>query len=156
VRFGPVWWGGTQDTDLRIEHTRRESVILSVYGACGRGKAAQVANVIAYRPRMAIREAGRALGHSPEQQNQWSKQVGPRSYAAGQPVPPDAGVPESVIALAERMQKLPRHLGMHSGGRGICDRPVGEVCPVEWARMPNRSVLQWDKDDCAYAGLVKF
>jgi error-prone DNA polymerase len=38
----------------------------------------------------------------------------------------------------------------------ICDRPVGEVCPVEWARMPGRTVLQWDKDDCAYAGLVKF
>ena len=54
------------------------------------------------------------------------------------------------------MQKLPRHLGIHSGGMVICDRPVGEVCPVEWARMPNRSVLQWDKDDCAYAGLVKF
>src|SRR5260221_13730006 len=105
---------------------------------------------------MAIRDAGRALGYSPEQQNQWSKQVGPRSYAAGQPVPPDAGVPEPVIELAERMQKLPRHLGIHSGGMVICDRPVGEVCPVEWARMPNRSVLQWDKDDCAYAGLVKF
>jgi len=64
----------------------------------------------------------------------------------------DAG---PVVALAERMQKLPRHLGIHSGGMVICDRPVGEVCPVEWARMPNRSVLQWDKDDCAYAGLVK-
>ena len=54
------------------------------------------------------------------------------------------------------MQRLPRHLGIHSGGMVICDRPVGEVCPVEWARMPGRSVLQWDKDDCAYAGLVKF
>jgi error-prone DNA polymerase len=54
------------------------------------------------------------------------------------------------------MQRLPRHLGIHSGGMVICDRPVGEVCPVEWARMPNRSVLQWDKDDCAHAGLVKF
>jgi error-prone DNA polymerase len=54
------------------------------------------------------------------------------------------------------MQKIPRHLGIHSGGMVICDRPVGEVCPVEWARMPNRSVLQRDKDDCAYAGLVKF
>src|SRR5215831_18923173 len=49
-----------------------------------------------------------------------------------------------------------RHLGIHSGGMVICDRPVGEVCPVEWARMPGRSVLQWDKEDCAYAGLVKF
>ena len=54
------------------------------------------------------------------------------------------------------MQRLPRHLGIHSGGMVICDRPVGEVCPVEWARMPGRTVLQWDKDDCADAGLVKF
>ena len=66
------------------------------------------------------------------------------------------GVPDAVVELASRMQRLPRHLGIHSGGMVICDRPVGEVCPVEWARMPNRSVLQWDKDDCAYAGLVKF
>ncbi len=58
--------------------------------------------------------------------------------------------------LARQMQRLPRHLGIHSGGMVICDRPVGEVCPVEWARMPGRTVLQWDKDDCAYAGLVKF
>jgi error-prone DNA polymerase len=155
-RFLSTGRDGPPDIDLDIEHQRREEVIQYVYGAYGRGKAAQVANVIAYRPRMAIRDAGRALGYSPEQQNQWSKQVGPRSYAAGQPVPPDAGVPEPVIDLAERMQKLPRHLGIHSGGMVICDRPVGEVCPVEWARMPNRSVLQWDKDDCAYAGLVKF
>jgi error-prone DNA polymerase len=155
-RFLSTGRDGPPDIDLDIEHQRREEVIQYVYGAYGRGKAAQVANVIAYRPRMAIRDAGRALGYSPEQQNQWSKQVGPRSYAAGQPVPPDAGVPEPVIELAERMQKLPRHLGIHSGGMVICDRPVGEVCPVEWARMPNRSVLQWDKDDCAYAGLVKF
>ena len=155
-RFLSTGRDGPPDIDLDIEHHRRENVIQYVYGAYGRGKAAQVANVIAYRPRMAIRDAGRALGYSPEQQNAWSKQVGPRSYAAGQPVPPDAGVPEEVITLAERMQELPRHLGIHSGGMVICDRPVGEVCPVEWARMPNRTVLQWDKDDCAYAGLVKF
>ena len=68
---------------------------------------------------------------------------------------PDA-VPAAVADLAAQMQRLPRHLGIHSGGMVICDRPVGEVCPVEWARMPGRTVLQWDKDDCAYAGLVKF
>jgi error-prone DNA polymerase len=147
---------GPPDIDLDIEHQRREEVIQYVYREYGRKNAAQVANVISYRPRMAIRDAGRALGYAPEQQNEWSKQVGPRSYAPGQPVPPDAGVPDAVIEMAERMQKLPRHLGIHSGGMVICDRPVGEVCPVEWARMPNRSVLQWDKDDCAYAGLVKF
>jgi error-prone DNA polymerase len=51
---------------------------------------------------------------------------------------------------------MPRHLGIHSGGMVMCDRPIVEVCPVEWARMENRSVLQWDKDDCAAIGLVKF
>ena len=52
--------------------------------------------------------------------------------------------------------RLPRHLGIHPGGMVLCDRPVIDVCPVEWARMPGRTVLQWDKDDCADAGLVKF
>src|SRR5262247_1299334 len=85
---------GPPDIDLDIEHQRREEVIQYVYDKYGRKNAAQVANVISYRPRMAIRDAGRALGYSPEQQNEWSKQVGPRSYAAGQPVPPDAGVPD--------------------------------------------------------------
>jgi error-prone DNA polymerase len=155
-RFLSAGRDGPPDIDLDIEHHRREEAIQYVYDTYGRQRAAQVANVICYRPRMAIRDAGRALGYSPEQQNRWSKQVGPRSYGPGQPVPPDAGVPEQVIELATRMQRLPRHLGIHSGGMVICDRPVAEVCPVEWARMPGRSVLQWDKDDCAYAGLVKF
>jgi error-prone DNA polymerase len=155
-RFLSAGRDGPPDIDLDIEHRRREEVIQHVYAKYGRDKAAQVANVISYRPRMAIRDAGRALGYQPEQLDQWSKQVGPRQYGPGQAVPPDAGVPDAVVDLAAKMQRLPRHLGIHSGGMVICDRPVGEVCPVEWARMPNRSVLQWDKDDCAYAGLVKF
>jgi error-prone DNA polymerase len=155
-RFLSAGRDGPPDIDLDIEHRRREEVIQYVYGKYGRDKAAQVANVITYRPRMALRDAGRALGYEPQQQDTWAKQVGPREYGPGQPIPPDAEVPEPVVALAARMQRLPRHLGIHSGGMVICDRPVGEVCPVEWARMPGRSVLQWDKDDCAFAGLVKF
>src|SRR5579875_1707977 len=155
-RFLSAGRDGPPDIDLDIEHRRREEVIQYVYSAYGRQRAAQVANVISYRPRMAIRDAGRALGYPPGQQDAWSRQVGPRAYAPGQPVPPEAGIPEPVVALAERLQRLPRHLGIHSGGMVICDRPVTQVCPVEWARMPGRSVLQWDKDDCAYAGLVKF
>jgi error-prone DNA polymerase len=155
-RFLSAGRDGPPDIDLDIEHRRREEVIQYVYGKYGRDRAAQVANVISYRPRMALRDAGRALGYSPQQQDRWAKQVGPREYGPGQPIPPDAEVPEPVVRLAARMQRLPRHLGIHSGGMVICDRPVGEVCPVEWARMPGRSVLQWDKDDCAYAGLVKF
>jgi error-prone DNA polymerase len=155
-RFLSAGRDGPPDIDLDIEHQRREEVIQYVYDRYGRENAAQVANVISYRPRMALRDAGRALGYAPEQQDVWARQVGPRQYGPGQPVPPDAGVPGAVTRLAARMQRLPRHLGIHSGGMVICDRPVGEVCPVEWARMPGRTVLQWDKDDCAYAGLVKF
>jgi error-prone DNA polymerase len=155
-RFLSAGRDGPPDIDLDIEHQRREEVIQYVYDRYGRQNAAQVANVISYRPRMALRDAGRAFGYEPGQLDAWSKQVGPRPYGPGQPVPPGTGVPDPVVRLAERMQRLPRHLGIHSGGMVICDRPVGEVCPVEWARMPGRTVLQWDKDDCAYAGLVKF
>jgi error-prone DNA polymerase len=155
-RFLSAGRDGPPDIDLDIEHRRREEVIQYVYERYGRDRAAQVANVISYRPRMALRDAGRALGYPPEQLDEWARQVGPRQYGPGQPIPPGAGVPEAVAGLAGQMQRLPRHLGIHSGGMVICDRPVGEVCPVEWARMPGRTVLQWDKDDCAYAGLVKF
>ena len=155
-RFLSAGRDGPPDIDLDIEHRRREEAIQYVYERYGRDRAAQVANVISYRPRMALRDAGRALGYRPEQQDEWARQVGPRQYGPGQPIPPDSGVPEAVTSLAGQLQRLPRHLGIHSGGMVICDRPVGEVCPVEWARMPGRTVLQWDKDDCAYAGLVKF
>ena len=149
-RFLSAGRDGPPDIDLDIEHRRREEVIQYVYSRYGRDRAAQVANVISYRPRMALRDAARALGYSPGQQDAWARQVGP-----GEPVGEDVSIPEAVAQLASQMQRLPRHLGIHSGGMVICDRPVGEVCPVEWARMPGRSVLQWDKDDCAYAGLVK-
>jgi error-prone DNA polymerase len=149
-RFLSAGRDGPPDIDLDIEHRRREEVIQYVYSRYGRDRAAQVANVISYRPRMALRDAARALGYPPGQQDAWARQVGP-----GEPVGEDVSIPGAVAELASQMQRLPRHLGIHSGGMVICDRPVGEVCPVEWARMPGRSVLQWDKDDCAYAGLVK-
>jgi error-prone DNA polymerase len=69
---------------------------------------------------------------------------------------PEAGIPPLVAELAVELLDRPRHLGIHSAGMVICDRPVVEVCPVEWGRMPGRTVLQWDKDDCAAIGLVKF
>ncbi|MFI0352751.1 error-prone DNA polymerase [Actinomadura sp. 9N407] len=142
---------GPPDIDLDIEHRRREEAIQYVYGKYGRECTAQVANVISYRPRMAVRDAARALGFSPGQQDAWSRGVDPRD-----PVGAEADIPAAVTGLAGRMLALPRHLGIHSGGMVIANRPVGEICPIEWARMPGRSVLQWDKDDCATAGLVKF
>jgi len=188
---------GPPDIDVDIESARREEVIQHVYERFGRRHAAQVANVISYRPRSAVRDAARALGYDVGQQDAWSKSIerwgslrGPqrpspwhhleRATTVGPAVSPAldgrvsedrhvvvpthlpesaadlAEIPDPVIDLAERFLRLPRHLGIHSGGMVLCDRPVIEVCPVEWARMPGRTVLQWDKDDCADAGLVKF
>jgi error-prone DNA polymerase len=96
----------------------------------------------------------RALGFSQGQQDAWSKQLGQWGNLAE--APHTEGIPEPVIELAKEISNLPRHMGIHSGGMVICDRPIADVCPVEWARMENRSVLQWDKDDCAAIGLVKF
>jgi error-prone DNA polymerase len=147
---------GPPDIDVDIESGRREEAIQYVYGRYGRGCAAQVANVITYRPRSSIRDMGKALGAAPGQLDAWSKQVdawGPLSATAALD---DHGIPAPVMALAAEVQHFPRHLGIHSGGMVICDRPVAEVCPVEWGRMADRSVLQWDKDDCATTGLVKF
>ena len=133
---------GPPDIDIDIESDLREQVIQYVYGRYGRDYAAQVANVITYRSRSAIRDMARALGFSQGQQDAWSKQA--------------EDIPESVTDLAAQIADLPRHLGIHSGGMVICDRPIADVCPVEWARMAGRTVLQWDKDDCAAIGLVKF
>jgi error-prone DNA polymerase len=144
---------GPPDIDVDIESGRREEAIQYVYRRYGRGAAAQVANVITYRPKSAVRDMGKALGAAQGQLDAWSKQVdawGPLSSTT------DHEIPAPVMALAAEVQHFPRHLGIHSGGMVICDRPVAEVCPVEWARMADRSVLQWDKDDCAAAGLVKF
>ncbi|ORB85776.1 error-prone DNA polymerase [Mycobacterium kansasii] len=143
---------GPPDIDIDIESDQREKVIQYVYDKYGRDYAAQVANVITYRGRSAVRDMARALGFSQGQQDAWSKQI---SHWNGQAADME-GIPEQVIDLATQIRNLPRHMGIHSGGMVICDRPIADVCPVEWARMANRSVLQWDKDDCAAIGLVKF
>jgi error-prone DNA polymerase len=145
---------GYPDIDLDIESDRRDEVIAYVYDTYGRECSAQVATVITYRPRSAVRDAARALGYSPGQQDALSKQVEDRA-------PPDApaadlDIPAGVLELAAKLEDSPRHLGIHSGGMVLARAPVAEVCPIEWARMPGRSVVQWDKDDCAAVGLVKF
>ena len=143
---------GPPDIDLDIESGRREEVIQYVYGRHGRRHAAQVANVITYRPRSAVRDVARALGYAPGQQDAFTRGLDRRAAIA----PDQKGLPTDVALLATELCDAPRHLGIHSGGMVVCDRPMAEVCPVEWGRMADRSVLQWDKDDCAAAGLVKF
>ena len=148
---------GPPDIDIDIESDRREEVIQYVYERYGREYAAQVANVITYRAKSSVRDMAKALGYSTGQQDAWSKQVdawGPLEATTRAPESHD--IPPPVLELAAQVENFPRHLGIHSGGMVLCDRPVVEVCPVEWGRMADRSVLQWDKDDCAAVGLVKF
>jgi len=142
---------GPPDIDVDIESGRREEVIQYVFTRYGRHHAAQVAAVITYRSRSALRDVARALGHSEEEANFFRDHVNRATMSAT-----DAEVPQLLLTMAGELLDRPRHLGIHSAGMVLCDRPVLEVCPVEWGRMPGRSVLQWDKDDCAAIGLVKF
>src|SRR5690606_5885241 len=74
----------------------------------------------------------------------------------GQEVPRARRTPAPVLHLAEQLLGAPRHLGTHSGGMVLTERPIGEVVPIERGRMDKRTVLQWDKDACESMGLVKF
>ena len=141
------------DIDVDFDSDRREEVIQYVFDKYGRKNAAQVANVIQYRPKFAVRDMAKALGHSPGQQDAWSKQVERWGAVISSD---DHDIPENVVGLALEVMKFPRHLGIHSGGMVLTKRPVGEVVPIEHARMEKRTVVQWDKDDCAWMGLVKF
>ena len=162
---------GPPDIDIDIESGRREEAIQYVYAKHGRRHAAQVANVITYRAKSSIRDIAKALGYAPGQQDAWSKQADAWGgvQVTAQQQEQERTIPADVLALAAELEHAPRHLGIHSGGMVICDRPIVEVCPVEWARLtvhsksktlrgdePIRTVLQWDKDDCAAVGLVKF
>ncbi|HEY3482855.1 MAG TPA: error-prone DNA polymerase, partial [Streptomyces sp.] len=156
------------DIDVDIEAQRREEVIQYVYRRHGRLNAALVANVITYRARSAVRDAARALGYSQAQQKDWAADVqrwptvadaaaaartaGDR-HARGHEPP---AAPPDVLDAAAWLDGTPRHLGIHPGGMVIASTPVSEIVPVETARMPGRTILQWDKDDAAAAGLVKF
>ena len=142
------------DIDVDFDSDRREEIIQWVFDRYDRTRAAQVCNVIQYRPKNAVRDVAKALGYSPGQQDAFSRRV--EHWNLPDPDDEEDGVPRGVLDLATQLLKAPRHLGIHSGGMVLTERPVGEVVPVEHARMEKRTVIQWDKDDAAWMGLVKF
>ncbi|QUL80439.1 error-prone DNA polymerase [Brevibacterium sp. SMBL_HHYL_HB1] len=144
---------GYPDIDIDIESGRREEVIQYVYDHFGRDRAAQVANVITYRAKSAIRDAAFSLGYAPGQQDAFSKASNRWSSL---PEAEESTVPAPVLGIAGDLLGSPRHLGIHSGGMILADRPIGQVVPIEKATMGHRTVVQWDKDDCAAMELVKF
>ncbi|TAM60496.1 DNA polymerase III subunit alpha [bacterium] len=147
------------DIDIDFAHQDRERVIQYAYERYGRAHAAMVAEVITYRTRSAIRDVGKALGLSLPQVDAIAKEYDVReSLKTGAAPGGDTPRPSILRLLGEickRIEKYPRHLGIHSGGMLLTRDPLIEVAPVEWATMAQRSVVQWDKDDLADLGLVK-
>lgn len=150
------------DIDIDFEHQRREEVIQYIYRKYGRHRAALTAVVICYRPRSAVRDVGRALGidlqriDAVAKGQQW---FDGRSISAERlrenGFDPDAPVTRLWVELTHQLIGFPRHLSQHPGGFVIASERIEELVPVENAAMPDRSVVQWDKDDLDALGLIK-
>ncbi len=150
--------GRPPDIDIDFEAERREEVIQYCYRRYGRERAAMVSNVITYRARSVLQDVGKAFGLTQAQVNALTKYLDTRSpKTLRTEVELPAGLTSELIYdVCWRLDGFPRHLGIHSGGMVVARRPLWEIVPLEWGRMEDRSVLQWDKDDCAAMGIVKF
>ena len=158
--------GEWPDIDLDLPSgDQRERAIQHVYERYGRRGAAMTANVITYRGKSAAREVGKVLGFDAATLDRLSKLVSRWEYQDHtdnlKTKFREAGLNithpriKKFIELSLGLQKLPRHLGQHSGGLVICQGALDSVVPLEPATMPNRTVVQWDKDDCAHMGIIK-
>jgi len=150
------------DIDVDFEHERREEVIQYIYGKYGRERAALAATLICYRPRSALRDVGKALGLDLAQVDklargmQWwdGQRIEPeRIRASG--FDPEDPVIARLIALTAEILGFPRHLSQHVGGFVIARGRLDELVPIENAAMPERTVIEWDKDDLDALGLLK-
>ncbi|HXY97838.1 MAG TPA: error-prone DNA polymerase [Steroidobacteraceae bacterium] len=153
------------DIDIDFEHERREEVLQYVYNKYGRERAALAATVVMYRPRSALRDLGKVFGLTPEECGrlagvmQWwdgSTTMPARVRAAGLDV--DSALLGRLLPLAAELTAFPgfpRHLSQHVGGFVIAQGLLEELVPVENAAMPERTVVQWDKDDLSDLGLLK-
>ena len=150
------------DIDVDFEHERREEVLQYVFNRYGRERAALATVVIAYRGRSAVRDVGRALG-LPEDQlgelartlDRWSGQAPAAQYLREHGFDPDTPVMRRLVRLTQQLIGFPRHLSQHPGGFLISEHPLSTLVPVENAAMDDRTVVQWDKDDIEYMGMLK-
>jgi error-prone DNA polymerase len=139
------------DIDVDFEHERREEVIQHLYEKYGRARAAMVSAVIKYGTRSAVADLSKALGAP-------MRARGPHGDARAVPLGPDtgrAGAETDLDALVEQVRDFPRHLSIHSGGFVLSGEPLIDLVPIEPARMEGRSIVQWDKYDLDYLGLMK-
>jgi len=150
------------DIDVDFEHERREEVIQYIYQKYGRERASLTATVICYRFKSAIRDVGKALAISDSQIEYFIKNVNRRDRNLGWQaqvtelgLQPDSSKGKHFIHLVNELMGCPRHLSQHVGGFVISSGPLYELVPVENAAMPDRTVIQWDKDDLESLGLLK-
>ncbi|HEX7440974.1 MAG TPA: error-prone DNA polymerase [Caldimonas sp.] len=161
-RFISVERNEPPDIDIDFEHQRREEVIQYIYAKYGRHRAALTAVVISYRPRSALRDVGRALGidlqriDSVAKSQQWydGRRIDPDRLRENG-FDPEAPVCRLWAELTQQLIGFPRHLSQHPGGFVIAAARMAELVPVENAAMPERSVIQWNKDDLDELGLLK-
>ncbi|HEX9262740.1 MAG TPA: PHP domain-containing protein, partial [Candidatus Binatia bacterium] len=148
------------DIDLDIEHDRREEVIQHVYQKYGRDRAAMVANVVRYRYRSALRDVGKALGLSETALDRAAKFLSHDDNLRPQVLAQvgmdtSGGLHEHLLQLSNEILDFPRHLSIHPGGFLLGHEPVHDLVPIENATMPERTVIQWDKQDVEDLGLFK-
>jgi error-prone DNA polymerase len=150
------------DIDVDFEHERREEVIQYIYQKYGRERAAIAATVISYRSKSAVRDIGKALGLDLAQVDRLAKNLAFGDVTRIRPerilecgFDPDSPVIQRLLALVHVVIGFPRHLSQHVGGFVISRGPVSRLVPVENAVMPERTIIQWDKDDLDALGLLK-
>ncbi|WP_018872478.1 error-prone DNA polymerase [Thioalkalivibrio sp. ALJ16] len=160
-RFISAERGEPPDIDVDFEHERREEVIQYIYRRYGRERAALACTVIRYRRRSALRDVGRALGIPRARLDAltanlaWWDDGIPAERLREVGLDPDGALARQWQALTAELLGFPRHLSQHTGGFVIAEGRLDELVPIENAAMPERSVIQWDKDDLDAVGLLK-
>jgi error-prone DNA polymerase len=150
------------DIDIDFEHQRREEVIQYIYEKYGRERAGMTAELITYRPRSAVRDIGKALGLSLDRLDALANAIGHVSEGdelilrlAEAGLDPTSRLGRQLIHLVAEILGFPRHLSQHVGGMVLTQLPLCEIVPIENASMPDRTVVQWDKDDLDALGILK-
>lgn len=150
------------DIDIDFEHQRREEVIQYLYQKYGRDRAALTAAVIRYRPKSAIRDVGKALGFdlatvdAIAKGQKWFDGADVRLERFEElGISADDLAVRQLITLTRQLIGFPRHLSQHTGGFVLTQGPLCRMVPIENASMPDRTVIEWDKDDLDAVGLLK-
>jgi error-prone DNA polymerase len=150
------------DIDVDFEHERREEVFQYIYEKYSRERAAITAEVITYRPRSAVRDVGKALGLSLDHVDAlakaldwWSDELVPEEALRAAGLEPQDRTVQMVVRLVRQLHRFPRHLSQHVGGFVITETPLCEIVPLENGAMPDRTFIEWDKDDIDALGILK-